>query len=109
MTLARMLEAARLWGDNSRIETVARHIDSLSAFKKGSDLIHRVDEKDRRPARLGDFLAFSDAKLQVYLATGRAAALDEGPAVPEHRQGPLSQHPTGSTQPKPELGGDGGP
>ena len=77
-TLARMLEVARIWGAPERILRLGPTIEKLSQFKTGDDLIHRIDNLNGPSGYLGDYLAYSDVMLQMYLTTGRLDCFQEG-------------------------------
>ena len=77
-TLARMLEVARMWGAPERILRLEPSIEKLARFKSGQDFIHRIDNVNGPTGYLGDYLAYSDVMLQMYLATGRMDCFQEG-------------------------------
>jgi uncharacterized protein YyaL (SSP411 family) len=77
-TLARMWEVCRLWNDSRRAEAL-RLVDArLKTFKEANDLMHFTSQQERSLGFLSDFLAYSDLKLNEYLATGQASYLQEG-------------------------------
>lgn len=78
---ARMLATARLLGDVDRRTTAAALYDQLDAFRAADDVTHTRDRRLSAEAYLGDYLAFADASLEDYLATGRAPSLARGLAV----------------------------
>ena len=76
--VARMLEADRLWDDPKRHELIQPLIRQLDEFKFENDLLHRAGDEDHRLGYLGDYLGFSDARLQEFLLTGDPKLLEEG-------------------------------
>jgi uncharacterized protein YyaL (SSP411 family) len=76
--IARMLEADRLWDDAKRHDAIQPLIRQLDEFKYENDLIHRAGDDDHRLGYLGDYLGFSDARLQEFLLTGDPKLLVEG-------------------------------
>ena len=76
--VARMLEAVRMWGDMKRLTALQALIKQLGEFKYQNDLLHRAGDEEHRLGYLGDYLAFSDARLQEYLVTGDTRAMEEG-------------------------------
>jgi len=77
-SLARMLEVSRLWGDESRLSSLQPLISKMGAFSDTTDLTHWAKDEDKIMGYLGDYLAFSDARLQQYLAMGQPNALQSG-------------------------------
>ncbi len=75
---ARQIEVARWWGDEARLRSAIRLVDALERFRSGESLMHfRVTEYGPDPY-LGDYLAYADALLQDYLATGRVVSFERG-------------------------------
>lgn len=79
--VARMLEAARLLGDQERSIRAATLFDQLDAFRTQDVVIHSLAPGTKPHVYLGDYLAYADAALQYFLATGNGDALDHGVAV----------------------------
>lgn len=76
---ARLIECARLWGDQKRLEKALELCDRLDQFRAADDVTHVASTGDY--AYLGDYLAYADAKLQDFLASGRGRSLEDGAAV----------------------------
>lgn len=74
--LARAVEASRLLNDSLHLK---RALERISASSQGvrlfDDVLHRRGEPK---GNLADYLAYSDARLQQYLATGDEFAFQEG-------------------------------
>jgi len=77
-SVARMLEVARIWGDQERMARATTILKGLDAFNSGGVLVHRADDPIRRRGYLGDYLAYADAKLQEYLDFEDIAAFQDG-------------------------------
>ncbi|MCB8932471.1 MAG: DUF255 domain-containing protein [Fimbriimonadaceae bacterium] len=78
---ARMLATARLLGDVDRKAVATTLYDQLDAFRAADDVTHTLDRRLSAEAYLGDYLAFADASLEDYLATGRVPSLFRGLSV----------------------------
>ncbi|MFY9235238.1 MAG: DUF255 domain-containing protein [Fimbriimonadaceae bacterium] len=76
---ARMIEGARLWSDKGLLREALALLDGLEDFHSADDVSHSQTGTDY--AYLGDYLAYADARLQDYLATGRVPSFDAGVAV----------------------------
>jgi uncharacterized protein YyaL (SSP411 family) len=76
--LARMLETARILGDQARLNRLLDRCDALEEYRAGDDVVHGLKTNDRGHAYLGDYLAYSDMALQLYLATGQTEAFRRG-------------------------------
>jgi uncharacterized protein YyaL (SSP411 family) len=76
--VARMLWCARLWNDPKRLAVASALFDKLGDFVMGDDVAHGMYISRPGCAYLGDYLAYSDAALQHYLATGRAESFESG-------------------------------
>lgn len=76
--VARLLECARLWNDETRLRIADDLFSRVDWFLAGDDVQHSLEEGASTEAYLGDYLAYADACLQYYLAFGRADALDRG-------------------------------
>lgn len=69
---------ARLWGDRERLVAVGELWDRLGVLETGGDVARGMHLSDPGSPYLGDYLAFSDAALQDFLATGRVISLERG-------------------------------
>jgi uncharacterized protein YyaL (SSP411 family) len=78
--LARMLDAARLLGDEDRRDRVIARIERLRRFRVGDDVLSRTVEGVRTPF-LGDYLSYADAMLSDYVVNGRVPSIESGAAV----------------------------
>lgn len=76
--LARLLEAARLLGDQALIERCMALVFGLEVFRAADDVNHQVLPGIRTPGQLPDYLAFADAMLHGALATGDPSLFDTG-------------------------------
>ncbi len=80
--VARMLETARLLGDIDRQAIAVDLVDRLDLFRVGNDDVMHVLRPGAAGQRyLGDYLAYSDACLEHYLASGRLISLEPGLAT----------------------------
>jgi uncharacterized protein YyaL (SSP411 family) len=76
---ARMVEYARLTGDRKRMARAIARVRELKRYAKGGELVrHTNPDGSIETAGLGDYLSYSDAYLQTYLATGDESFLSEG-------------------------------
>jgi uncharacterized protein YyaL (SSP411 family) len=73
---ARMLESARLWGDD-RIDDAQPIKDALELLRRGDNLDHWLRQHHGGP-ELTDYLGYADAALQFFLARGDGKALNQG-------------------------------
>lgn len=69
---------ARLWGDRKKLEEVGDLWDRLDVLETGGDVARGMHLTDPGSPYLGDYLAFADAALQDFLATGRVVSLERG-------------------------------
>jgi uncharacterized protein YyaL (SSP411 family) len=77
--MARALQAARLLGDTNRLRILSRRFAQTSdAFVTRAGYVRHVANEGQAPGVLGDHLAYVDAKLQHFLATGQNLSLAEG-------------------------------
>lgn len=74
---ARAIQTARLWGDNARLTQAVDWLDAMESLRTGADIL-RGSRQNGEPGYLGDYLAYADARLQDYLATGRVPAFEQG-------------------------------
>ncbi|MBS1723482.1 MAG: DUF255 domain-containing protein [Armatimonadetes bacterium] len=80
--VARLLESRRLLGGTKGLPEIRPLLDRVSEFRSGPDGVVRQLEGGRLGAPyLGDYLAYADACLQVYLTLGDSSWLDQGRAV----------------------------
>lgn len=79
-SVARMLEAARILGDPVRMDRASELFQLVEAARTGSDVIHS-SHQEWQSAYLGDYLAYADAALEYYLATGRYSSILRGKDV----------------------------
>lgn len=78
--VARLIEAARMLGDRNRIDLAVSLFDWVEVNRNGATLLHS-QESGLRSAYVGDYLAYADAALQHYLATGRQTSIQSGREV----------------------------
>jgi uncharacterized protein YyaL (SSP411 family) len=74
---ARLIEAARLWGDSNRMERALAIRNALDLFRNGNAVSHALKPVISQ-AELTDYLGYSDAALQDFLATGNSESLRSG-------------------------------
>ncbi len=79
--IARLLAVARLWADHRRIALAAELFDRLEWFRAGDDVTRTLEGSLPAQAYLGDYLAYADAALQDFLATGRTLSFERGISV----------------------------
>lgn len=78
---AALIQSARLWGDQARLESALKVFYGLDRFRSQSE-ISRTELFSHSTGRfLGDYLAYADAAMAAYSATGNDALLDAGAAV----------------------------
>jgi len=75
---ARLIEAMRLLGDRDRLEVALALSDRLSSFKTGKGWLRSLAAGQNEPAGIVSRLAYADAKLQTYMATGRIIDFRDG-------------------------------
>jgi uncharacterized protein YyaL (SSP411 family) len=80
LVVARLIESARILGDHKRLETAVDLFPWVESPRAGTGISHS-SLNDQLPSYLGDYLAYSDAALQYFLATGRYDALESGRSV----------------------------
>lgn len=81
---ARALQTARALGDRARLKQAVKWLDELEGLRSGPDMIRKLGEEHPRPGYLGDYLAYADARLQDYLATGRVDSFEHGLEMLRH-------------------------
>jgi uncharacterized protein YyaL (SSP411 family) len=81
LVAARMMAVCRIWNDPERMSIALRLFEQCSAFINGSDVVMGLN-LTRNPSRyLGNYLAYADAALENYLATGRVESFEKGLSV----------------------------
>ncbi|HTQ08972.1 MAG TPA: DUF255 domain-containing protein [Fimbriimonadaceae bacterium] len=78
---ARMLRVARILGDSRRLAEAGALFAKLDRFRILDDVVHSTAYGVRTHSYLGDYLAYADAALQEFLATGDQTAFENGLAV----------------------------
>ena len=81
-TVARLLESARLMNEQKMLNKAVDLFPFIEEFRQGPNMTHSF-HRSVQDAYLGDYLAYADAALNLYLATGRYDALLEGRSVLE--------------------------
>lgn len=82
--VARCIEAALLLGDNLALEKALGWADRLDSFRVGSDdVVHDLTGEGQSEKWLGDYVAYADANLWRFIATGESRSLDDGIRVLE--------------------------
>jgi len=76
--IARRIEVARIWGDQDRLQTASLDLDQAREVAIGADVRRQIGIEQAPIGYLGDYLAFADAMLQDYLATGRVPSFESG-------------------------------
>jgi uncharacterized protein len=75
---AKMLACARLWNDERRLAQAVALFEAVQAFRTPGGLVHSIRPWNADYVYLGDYMAYADAALQDYLATGRILSLEDG-------------------------------
>lgn len=75
---ARMIATARMLGDKERLNKILPFWAEIERFRVADDVVRTIGREDPPDAYLGDYLAYSDAALQVYMATGDPSAYENG-------------------------------
>lgn len=81
VVIARLLEAARANDDDPAIRELGLRMERLDAFRDGDNVQHDLQGGTQSVQSLSDYLAYADAALQDYLATGRVVSLENGLSV----------------------------
>ncbi|MBX3119874.1 MAG: thioredoxin domain-containing protein [Fimbriimonadaceae bacterium] len=76
--LARMLQTARMIGDDDRLQRTLPFWMNIDRFRVADDVVRTIGREDPPRAYLGDYLAYADAALQVFLSTGDPQAFQNG-------------------------------
>jgi uncharacterized protein YyaL (SSP411 family) len=79
--VARMLESARILGDGNRLNRASDAFRWVELGRKGSEVVHNSRPEFHEESYAGDYLGYADAALQMYLATGKYAAIQSGRLV----------------------------
>jgi hypothetical protein len=74
---ARLIQAARIWGDTERLQKALPLVEDLTVYEDGRDLKPEIAPRQSRKHLL-DYLAYSDAMLQYAIATGHAPSMQKG-------------------------------
>lgn len=75
---ARMVQAGRIWRDPAYLNFALDRVDSLSRYEDGySFVISNLSSMDDQPV-LPDYLAYADAQIEEYFATGRVVSFNKG-------------------------------
>jgi uncharacterized protein YyaL (SSP411 family) len=74
---ARLIECARLWHDQTRLSEALVLRRRLEKFRSGANVFHRAGRRGGQP-ELTDYLGYSDAALQDFLATGNSRSFEMG-------------------------------
>jgi uncharacterized protein YyaL (SSP411 family) len=77
---ARLIECARFWNDATRVQHALELKAMLEPLRKGFDISHRWRPQASN-LELTDYLGYSDAALQDFLASGRVESLETGLGV----------------------------
>jgi uncharacterized protein YyaL (SSP411 family) len=80
-SVARLIEMARLLGDQKRLNKVLDIERHLDRFRRLNEVVHVLYEGDRAGPVLADALAYSDAKLETFLALGKQDDLQSGVTI----------------------------
>ncbi|MBC8063493.1 MAG: thioredoxin domain-containing protein [Chlorobia bacterium] len=78
--VARLIEGARTLGDAKRLDVALSLFDWVELNRNGANMLHSQESGLRTPY-VGDYLAYADAALQHYLATGRQTSIQSGREV----------------------------
>lgn len=77
--VARLLETARLLDDQRRLQEAASLFQNLTRFRTGlDDVVHALDRDGGAHRYLGDYLAYADACLEMYISLGFRDVLEDG-------------------------------
>lgn len=79
--IARMLQSARILGDESRLKIAKEIFQGLDSFRTGDAVAHSIGSDRNVASYLGDYLGYADAALQYFLSTGDHLAFEHGLAV----------------------------
>lgn len=77
-TIAAMISSARLWNDSERLEKAVQLFSDLEDFRSQSEISRKPHFAPGTERFLGDYLAYCDAAMSKYQATGDPTALDAG-------------------------------
>lgn len=78
---ARAIQVARLWGQSDKLALGVDWLERLESLRVDNDIVSRTQDPQPRFGCLTDYLAYADARLQDYLASGRVRSLDLGLGV----------------------------
>jgi len=77
---ARLVETARLLKDPERMARASLRCETLGAYRRPNSVLRELVVHPLPPL-LTSYLAYSDAMLQYYFATGRISAFEDGLAI----------------------------
>jgi uncharacterized protein YyaL (SSP411 family) len=83
LVVARLISSARLLGSPERLRRALDLYGGLERFRSGVEITHRPKGDPSATLFLSDYLAYADASLQAFLATGREDCFTRGEAVLE--------------------------
>jgi len=78
---ARAIQTARILGSRDRLDQAVGWLEDLEVLRDGDDVNSSTEDDTPQPGYLGDYLAYSDARLQDYLTTGHVRSFEMGLAV----------------------------
>lgn len=81
IAVARMTACARLWNEPDHLEQCRNLFLKLDEFLADTDVGHMVPFDMSLDRYLGDYLAYADAALEMYQATGDVGILEKGRRV----------------------------
>lgn len=76
-----LLRCARLWGDRDLALAAGRIVDGLDSYQPNPLPRHALTDAEEARPYLGDALAYADASLEDFLASGRVPSLEAGLAA----------------------------
>ena len=103
-TAARMVQTARIWRDPVRLNLALDRVDSLSQFEyEYSFVVPNLYSVTDQPV-LPDYLAYADAEIEEYFATGRVVSFEKGLARLQRAFDTFSTSDSGSYRMGPAIG-----
>lgn len=78
---ARAIQVARLWDQPDKMALGVNWLERLESLRVDNDIISRAQDPQPRYGCLTDYLAYADARLQDFLASGRVRSLELGLGV----------------------------
>jgi hypothetical protein len=73
-----MIAVCRIWNDPQRLTVALTLFEQCSIFVSGGDVVMGLNLTQNSSRYLGNYLAYADAALQSYLATGRIVSFESG-------------------------------